>query len=389
MGKQLTADRLGEVKEYYFSRKLREIADLRNQGINVLNLGIGSPDLAPAKEVEEALIAGLNETGYHQYQSYKGIPELRTAFADWYEKFFAVNLDPETELLPLIGSKEGIMHISMALINQGDQVLVPNPGYPSYSSASRMAGADLVYYPLREKHNYFPDFDQLASMDLSKVKIMWVNYPHMPTGKDGTNDLFQRLLQFSRKHEIVVVNDNPYGFILTEERKSILKDRSPEDLVLELASLSKAHNMAGWRVGALAGNAALLQAILTFKSNMDSGQFKPVMRAAIAALKLPDSWYVDLNEQYRKRRTLVFEIAEKLGCSYDTDQVGMFAWCTIPARWENSERFADHLLERYQIFIPPGTVFGSEGNKHIRFSLCSDVPVWNEVLERIGSGDPQ
>ena len=383
MAKEFIADRLGEVKEYYFSRKLREIGELRAQGIDVLNLGIGSPDMPPAKEVEEALISGLKEQGYHQYQSYKGIPELRNAFAKWYQTHFDVTLDTETELLPLIGSKEGIMHIAMALINEGEKVLVPNPGYPSYSSASKMAGGELVYYPLREENHYYPDFSSLEEMDLSRVKIMWVNYPHMPTGTDGNDELYEQLLTFSRKHQIVIVNDNPYGFILTDKRRSMLKDRQPGDLVLELSSLSKAHNMAGWRAGAVAGNKDLIQAVLTFKSNMDSGQFKPVMRAAVAALNLPESWYKKLNEQYQKRRELVFEIAKVLGCTFDESQVGMFVWCTLPEGWDHAEAFADHLLDTYQIFIPPGTVFGSEGKNYIRFSLCSDRSVWKEVLRRV------
>ncbi len=383
MVKDLIANRLGEVKEYYFSRKLREIADLRKEGVDILNLGIGSPDMSPSKEVEQALIEGLNETGYHQYQSYKGIPELRDAFCMWYQRHFSVTLDPEKELLPLIGSKEGIMHICMALINEGEQVLVPNPGYPSYSSASKMAGATLMYYSLKAENNYYPDFEWLESQDLSRVKIMWINYPHMPSGTDGDEALFDRLISFSRKHQIVIVNDNPYGFILTEERRSILRNRKEGDLILELSSLSKAHNMAGWRVGALAGNPELIQAVLTFKSNMDSGQFKPVMQAAIAALNLPDSWYDGLNQQYRKRRKMVFEIAHALGCSFDQNQVGMFVWCTLPKGWDHAEEYADYLLNKYQIFIPPGTVFGSEGKNNIRFSLCSDIPIWNEVIERI------
>ena len=383
MVKELIADRLGEVKEYYFSKKLREIADLKSQGIDVLNLGIGSPDIAPAKEVEVALTESLKEKGYQQYQPYKGIPELRKAFASWYQEHFSVAVDPESEILPLIGSKEGIMHIAMAFLNPGDQVLLPNPGYPSYASASKMAGAELAYYSLNEKNKYFPDFEALEGQDLSKVKIMWVNYPHMPTGTDGNDVLFERLLDFSRKHQIIVVNDNPYAFILTEQRNSLLRNRAENDLVLELSSLSKAHNMAGWRVGAVAGNRELIQPILTFKSNMDSGQFKPVMRAAISALSLPASWYEGLNEEYRKRRALVFEIARLLGCHFDEKQVGMFVWCTIPESWDHAEKFADHLLEKYRIFIPPGTVFGSEGKNYIRFSLCSEVGVWNEVLTRI------
>lgn len=383
MVKHLISNRLGDIKEYYFSRKLREIAELKAKGVDVLNLGIGSPDLPPSKEVEQALFDGLKETGYQQYQSYKGIPELRTAFCEWYLNHFGVTVDPETEILPLMGSKEGIMHTAMALINEGDKVLVPNPGYPSYSSASKMAGATLEYYSLNESNHYLPDFDWLEAQDLSKVKIMWVNYPHMPTGTDGSDQLYEKLIDFSRKHQIVIVNDNPYGFILTSKRRSLLKNRKKDDLILELSSLSKAHNMAGWRVGALAGNAELLQAILTFKSNMDSGQFKPIMRAAIAALGLPDSWYEEVNSQYRERRNIVFEIASKLGCSFDTSQVGMFAWCAIPQKWDHSETYADHLLETYRIFIPPGTVFGTEGKNHIRFSLCSDLPVWEEVLRRV------
>ncbi|MEM6642521.1 MAG: aminotransferase class I/II-fold pyridoxal phosphate-dependent enzyme [Bacteroidota bacterium] len=383
MDKQLVSSRLGEVKEYYFSRKLREVAALRAQGVDVLNLGIGSPDISPPKEVETALLAGLSEPGYHQYQAYKGIPELRQAFAKWYQTHFGVSLEADSEVLPLIGSKEGIMHIAMAFLDEGDQVLVPNPGYPSYSSACKMAGAELIYYPLREENNYYPDFEWLAQKDLSKIKIMWINFPHMPTGTDSSEVLFEQLKNFSRKHQIIIVNDNPYAFILTDQQRSLLKSRKQSDLLLELSSLSKAHNMAGWRVGALSGNAKLIQAVLTFKSNMDSGQFKPVMKAAIAALNSPKSWYESLNKEYRKRRILVFDIAQRLGCNCRKDQVGMFVWCTIPDSWKNSEEFADHLLETYQIFVPPGTVFGSEGTKYIRFSLCSDVSVWREVLERI------
>jgi len=383
MVESLTSRRISTTKEYYFSRKLREIAELNAKGVEVLNLGIGSPDMKPAKAVEKALVEGLHEEGYHQYQSYKGIPELRHSFASWYEKYFSVSLDSENEILPLIGSKEGIMHICMALLDEGDHVLVPNPGYPTYSTASKMAGADLIPYPLTEENGYYPDFEALESRDLSKVKLMWVNYPHMPTGADGTEKLFDLLLDFSRKHGIIVVNDNPYAFILTNERNSLLKNRKTGDLVLELSSLSKAHNMAGWRVGALSGNSQLIQAILTFKSNMDSGQFKPIMKAAVAALNLPDSWYQELNAEYKNRRSMVFKIAETLGCSFNTNQVGMFVWCSIPRPWDHSEKFSDHLLDSYRIFVPPGTVFGSEGKKYIRFSLCSATTVWEEVLTRI------
>lgn len=379
----LISKRLEGIGEYYFSQKLRQIEELRKQGHNVLNLGIGSPDLKPPKAVEEALHTGVSESGYQQYQSYKGIPELRVAFANWYRKYFKTVLDAEKEVLPLIGSKEGIMHASMALLNQGDEVLVPNPGYPSYASASKLAGGTIKHYELNKTNGYLPDFDRLGEKDLSKVKLMWVNYPHMPTGTDGDERLFQRLLEFSRKHQIIIINDNPYGFILTKERNSLLKNRHSQDLVLELNSLSKSHNMAGWRVGMLGGNAELLQAILTFKSNMDSGQFKPVMRAAIKALEMDEVWFADQNSVYLDRRDKVFEVAKQLGCTFDKDQVGMFVWAEVPNHVQDGKDFADQLLDKYRIFVPPGSVFGSAGKKYIRFSLCSGLPVWNEVLMRI------
>lgn len=383
MVEQLISKRLSGIGEYYFSQKLRQIEQLRKEGHDVLNLGIGSPDLNPPKEVEDALIAGISEHGYHQYQIYKGIPELRDAFAKWYKKYFQVSLDPEKEILPLIGSKEGIMHASMALLNEGDEVLVPNPGYPSYASASKLAGGKIRHYELSESKDYQPDFSELEAQDLSKVKLMWVNYPHMPTGTDGSQQLFDQLLDFSRKHQIIVINDNPYGFILTKERNSILKGRRPDDLVLELNSLSKSHNMAGWRVGMMGGNANLIQAVLTFKSNMDSGKFKPVMRAAIKALEIGEEWFEELNSVYLARREKVFEIATQLNCTFSKNQVGMFVWAQIPNDVADGRAFADELLEEYRIFVPPGSVFGTAGEKYIRFSLCSDLPVWNEVLTRI------
>ncbi|MEM7298631.1 MAG: aminotransferase class I/II-fold pyridoxal phosphate-dependent enzyme [Bacteroidota bacterium] len=382
---QLLSQRLEGIGEYYFSKKLRDIEALKTQGHKVLNLGIGSPDIKPPAAVESALIEALKESNSHQYQSYKGIPELRSAFADWYQTYFKVELSPETEILPLIGSKEGIMHICMSLLNPGDQVLVPNPGYPTYEAASKLAGGEVIHYSLTEKNNYSPDFKELESTDLSKVKIMWVNYPHMPTGADGNESLFNQLKEFSRKHGIVIVNDNPYGFILTDKHESLLKNRLSTDLVLELNSLSKSHNMAGWRVGVLSGNEELIQAVLTFKSNMDSGKFKPVMKAAIAALNVPSDWYDQQNKTYLERRKLVFKVVEQLECQANPDQVGMFVWAKIPDHQSQSEAFADHLLTTYRIFVPPGTVFGTEGHQHIRFSLCSDIPVWKEVINRINN----
>ncbi|MDE0470934.1 MAG: aminotransferase class I/II-fold pyridoxal phosphate-dependent enzyme [Ekhidna sp.] len=383
MADPLIAKRLDGIGEYYFSQKLRQIDQLRREGQNVLNLGIGSPDLKPPKPVEEALFSSISENGYHQYQSYKGLPELRSAFSDWYEHYFNVSLDSEKEILPLIGSKEGIMHSCMALLNEGDEVMVPNPGYPSYASASKLAGAIVRHYRLNKSTDYLPDFDDLKTQDISRVKLMWVNYPNMPTGTDASETLFEQLLDFSRKHRIIVINDNPYGFILTKKRNSILKNRRPDDLILELNSLSKSHNMAGWRVGMIGGNTELIQAVLTFKSNMDSGQFKPVMRAAIKALEMGEDWFVKLNAVYTERREKVFEAARSLGCTFDKNQVGMFVWAEIPEHALSGKVFADQLLKNYKIFVPPGSVFGSEGNKYVRFSLCSDLPVWNEVLNRI------
>lgn len=382
---QLLSKRLEGIGEYYFSKKLREIEELKAKGHKVLNLGIGSPDLRPPKVVEQALIEALKEDQSHQYQSYKGIPELRAAFADWYSTYFKVSLDPEKEILPLIGSKEGVMHISMALLNPGDQVLVPNPGYPTYGAASKLAGGEVINYSLLAENLYYPDFTTLESMDLSKVKIMWVNYPHMPTGADGNESLFEQLRAFSRKHSIVIINDNPYGFILTDKHESLLKDRHTSDLIMELNSLSKSHNMAGWRVGVLSGNEALVQAVLSFKSNMDSGKFKPIMKAAIEALKVPKDWYNQQNKTYLERRKLVFEVADRLGCEVNPDQVGLFVWAKIPHDQHHSEAFSDHLLATYRIFVPPGSVFGTEGKKYIRFSLCSDMPVWKEVINRINN----
>ncbi|MFK7952532.1 MAG: pyridoxal phosphate-dependent aminotransferase [Ekhidna sp.] len=379
----LKSDRLKDIGEYYFSHKLREIEGLNNSGRNILNLGIGNPDFEPPKEVMSALAEALLEPRFNGYQSYKGLPELRVAISTWYKRHFSTTLNPDSEVLPLMGSKEGVMHISMAFLNKGDGALVPNPGYPTYSSVTKLAGGRPIAYQLSEANDYLPEIAELEALDLTQVKLMWINYPHMPTGKECSRSVFNDLIAFCKKHEIILINDNPYGFTLTNEPLSLLEDRSETDLVLELNSLSKSHNMAGWRVGMLCGNADLINTVLTFKSNMDSGMFKPIMRASIEALKQPQNWYDDLNVTYKKRQAKVFEIADLLECTYDRNQVGMFVWTKIPEQEKDGKMYADKLIDLYDIFVPPGMVFGDEGNQHIRFSLCSSEEVWNEVLQRI------
>ncbi len=379
------SNRLGEVKEYYFSRKLREIAAMRNKGIDVINLGIGSPDLPASEAVVEALKAGCSTEKAHQYQGYAGIPALKTGFSNWYNKYYQVELNPTNEILPLIGSKEGIMHISMAFLNEGDQVLVPNPGYPTYSSATHLAGGESVYYFLKEENDWQPDFEALEQLDLTKVKIMWVNYPHMPTGANATMDLFEKLVAFGRKHEILICNDNPYSFILNDKPMSILSVEGAKDIALELNSLSKSHNMAGWRMGMVAGHSDYIQTILRFKSNMDSGMFKPIQLAATEALALPQSWYDELNAIYKKRQKVVYELYDLLGCTYDDSRGGMFVWGKVPAQYENGYALSDQLLEKSHVFITPGGIFGSQGEGYIRASLCSEISIFETAIERIKS----
>jgi aspartate/methionine/tyrosine aminotransferase len=340
------SSRLGEVKEYYFSRKLREIAQMRAKGINVLNLGIGSPDLAAPKDVVKTLHHTSSEDKAHQYQSYKGLLDLRLAFSDWYHRFFDVSLHAENEILPLIGSKEGIMHISMAFLDIGDKVLVPNPGYPTYASATRLAGGEVIEYQLSEANNWLPDLEALEqNMDLSDVKIMWVNYPNMPTGTAATLQIFQQLVDFGLKHQILICNDNPYSFILNNRPLSILEVNDAKNIALELNSLSKSHNMAGWRMGMVAGHSSFIQTILRFKSNMDSGMFKPVQLAAIEALKQPKSWYDNINIIYKERQQQVFELMDDLGCTFDSTKGGMFVWAKIPSHYKNCYELSDKLLE--------------------------------------------
>ncbi len=378
-----TAGRLGAVKEYYFSVKLKEIARMRAEGKPVLNLGIGSPDLPPADGVLEELSREAIHPDNHAYQPYSGIPELRRAFAGWYRQYFQVELDPEGEVLPLIGSKEGIMHIAMTYLETGDEVLVPNPGYPAYRAVSDLTGATVREYQLAEHQNWLPDLDALAETDLSRVKIMWVNYPNMPTGASATRAFFEELVRFAQKHRILIVNDNPYAFILNDHPLSILSVPGAKDVALELNSLSKAHNMAGWRVGVLSGKSSFLQDILRFKSNMDSGMFKPVQLAAARALGAPADWYRRLNGVYRSRREGVFDLLDLLGCNYDTEQVGMFVWARIPDRYEDGFQLSDEVLYKAHVFITPGGIFGSQGKRYIRVSLCSPGDLYRESIRRI------
>jgi len=377
------AKRLGEVKEYYFSRKLKEIAQMRAAGKNVLNLGIGSPDLAPSGSAVDALIAAAKKEDNHAYQSYSGIPELRKAFANWYAQYFKVTLNPTSEILPLIGSKEGIMHISMTYLEAGDEVLIPNPGYPAYRAVTNLVGAKAVEYELSESTNWLPDLEELAARDLSKVKIMWVNYPNMPTGKNAPFSFFEKLIVFAEEYQILIVNDNPYSFILNDNPQSLLAVEGAREVAMELNSLSKSHNMAGWRVGMLAGKAEYIQTILRFKSNMDSGMFKPLQLAAVEALNNSQAWYNDLNKIYAKRREKVYELLDILNCRYDRNSVGMFVWAKIPNTYKNGFELADEILEKCHVFITPGGIFGSRGDAYIRVSLCGKVAAFEEAIERI------
>lgn len=375
------ADRLGQVEEYYFSRKLREVAALAAAGKPVINMGIGSPDLAPHPSVLEALTGALSQPKAHQYQSYQGLPEFRQAVADFYQKYYRVSADPASEILPLMGSKEGIMHISMAFLNEGDEVLIPDPGYPTYTSVTRLTGAVPRFYALEEEQGWLPDLEALSRQDLSKVKLMWVNYPHMPTGANVTREFYKRLIDFGRTQDILIVNDNPYSFVLNENPLSILEYPEAKGVALELNSLSKTFNMAGWRVGFVLGDATLLQQVLRVKSNMDSGMFFGLQKGAIAALRLDESWFQELNDTYRKRRELIWKLAEKLGGTWDPLASGLFVWVKLP-KGKNSEAVVDELLYEKYLFITPGTVFGSRGEGYVRFSLCVEESVILQALKR-------
>jgi LL-diaminopimelate aminotransferase len=377
------AERLSVVDEYYFSTKLKQIEMMRSSGADVINLGIGSPDMAPSENSVNRLIEEIRKPNVHGYQSYTGVFALRKAYSDWYLKYFNVRLDPDSEILPLIGSKEGIMHISMAFIDPGDEVLVPDPGYPTYSSVTNLVGGIVRTYDLFEEDGWLPDFDKLENGDLSKVKMMWVNYPHMPTGTKGSQILFERLVTFANKHQILLCNDNPYSFILNNEYQSILYVDGAKEVALELNSLSKSHNMAGWRLGMVAGDKEYIKSILRVKSNMDSGMFLPVQLAAAEALNNPANWYSEINSVYHKRRMIAEEIMVSLGCRFNPDQTGLFLWGRIPEKAESSESLTDDLLQKAHLFITPGSIFGKNGTRYVRISLCSNEEILLKAKERV------
>ncbi|KAB7529356.1 aminotransferase class I/II-fold pyridoxal phosphate-dependent enzyme [Flagellimonas olearia] len=378
----ITANRLNSVQEYYFSRKLREVRELMAQGKPIINMGIGSPDLAPSPEVLTTLRDSITDAGAHQYQSYQGLPELRAAIAAFYQQKFGVSIDPANGVLPLMGSKEGIMHISMAFLNVGDEVLLPNPGYPTYGSVTRLVEAVPRTYDLSEENGWFPDLEALSKEDLSKVKLMWVSYPHMPTGATATMEQLKSLIEFAKTNDILLVNDNPYSFVLSSNPTSILSIEGALDCTLELNSLSKTFNMAGWRVGMVLGSPENINAVLKVKSNMDSGMFYGIQKGAIAALQSGPEWFADLDKVYTERRKLMFQLADKLGCEYSEDAVGMFVWCKLPEGAPSSETFVDEVLYDKNIFIAPGTIFGSNGEGYIRFSLCVKEEKIKEAIER-------
>ncbi|TXJ29298.1 MAG: aminotransferase class I/II-fold pyridoxal phosphate-dependent enzyme [Chitinophagaceae bacterium] len=378
-----TAKRLEGIGEYYFSQKLREIDELNKQGKQIINLGIGSPDLPPHPEVIRVLQEEAAKPGTHAYQSYKGSPVLRKAFSDWYRNWYGVELNPDTEILPLIGSKEGIMHICMTYLDKKDEVLVPNPGYPTYRSAVKLAGGKCVEYELKEKHNYVPDFKRLEKKDLSRVKLMFVNYPQMPTGQLPTKELFEELVAFGKKQDILIIHDNPYSFILNEKPVSLLAVDGAKEIVLELNSLSKSHNMAGWRIGVLCGAKERIEEVLRFKSNMDSGMFLPLQLAAAKALTLGKDWQDEVNAIYRQRREKVFELLRVLNCRFSTAQAGMFVWARIPSKYGTGFELSDEVLYQANVFITPGGIFGKAGDKYIRVSLCAPVEKFEESLKRV------
>ncbi|MDR0686404.1 MAG: aminotransferase class I/II-fold pyridoxal phosphate-dependent enzyme [Dysgonamonadaceae bacterium] len=380
------ANRLNAVNEYYFSRKLKEVAEMNSRGMDVINLGVGSPDMPPSEKAIETLCTAARRTDTHGYQPYTGIPELRRSFSEWYHRRYRVDLDPNTEILPLIGSKEGILHVSLTFLNAGDGVLTPNPGYPTYTSVGRLVEARIVPYSLKEENGWQPDFNELERTDLSGIKLMWVNYPNMPTGAPATRELFEKLVDFGRRHRIVICHDNPYSFILNDHPLSILETEGAKDVCIELNSLSKSHNMPGWRIAMLASNGRFVEWILKVKSNIDSGQFRPMMLAAVEALNVPDSWYGSINAVYGGRRRAAEEVMRALGCVFDPKQSGLFLWGRIPEGYEQSGHFADRILYDCRVFITPGLVFGSGGERYVRISLCATEERLMEARERILGG---
>lgn len=377
------ADRIHSVTEYYFSQKLREIEQMRKGGLDVINLGIGSPDLAPSEKTIEALMSSSLDRNNHGYQTYKGIPELREAFSKWYLRHFEVGLDPEREILPLIGSKEGIMHLTMAFVNPGDEVLIPDPGYPTYSAATALLGGKIRTYPLTEGNDWLPDLDRLEKEGVERVKLMWVNYPHMPTGAKASPVFFRKLVEFGVRNRILICNDNPYSFILNDQKLSLLAVPGAKTVCLELNSLSKSQNMAGWRVGMLAGQEEYIQAVLRVKSNMDSGMFRPLQLAAAEALSAPAAWYEEMNRIYSERQVVAAEIMDFLGCTVRPNQAGMFLWGKIPIKYANAVELSDQLLYHANVFVTPGIIFGNNGQNYLRISLCSPVEKLQEAKKRI------
>ncbi len=378
-----TSKRLNGIGEYYFSQKLREIEELNKAGKNIINLGIGSPDLPPHPDVIKTLQEESAKPNVHGYQSYKGSPVLRTAISQWYREWYGVQLDPATEVLPLIGSKEGIMHICMTYLDKGDKVLVPDPGYPTYRAAVKLAGGECINYTLKEKNNYELEFSKLDKKKLKKVKLMFVNYPQMPTGQSPSKEFFEKLVAFGRKHDILIVHDNPYSFILNETPLSLLSIEGAKDCVIELNSLSKSHNMAGWRVGMLCGAKERIEEVLRFKSNMDSGMFLPVQLAAAKALQLGKEWHEGVNAVYQKRREKVFELLELLNCSFSKQQAGLFVWARVPSTYKGGYVLSDEVLYKSNVFITPGGIFGKAGEKYVRVSLCATVEKFQEAINRI------
>ena len=378
------SNRVSQVKEYYFSKKLKEGAQLNAKGMEIISLGIGGPDRPPHSLVIDALCGDANRSDSHGYQPYVGLPALRQAYADWYKRWYGVELNPANEIQPLIGSKEGILHITLAFVNPGDGVLVPNPGYPTYTSVSKLAEAEIFTYNLKEENGWYPDFDELEKLPLEKIKLMWVNYPNMPTGAPATVELYEKIVAFGKKHGIVIVNDNPYSFILNDNPISLLAVDGAKDIAIEMNSLSKSHNMAGWRMGMLASNAKFVEWVLKVKSNIDSGQYRPMMKAAVEALNgCNEEWFAELNAVYAARRKVAEEIMTELGCTFDANQRGLFLWGKIPETAESSEKFADNILYNARVFLTPGFIFGSNGERFIRISLCATEEKMKEALSRI------
>ena len=388
------ADRLANVSEYYFSRKLKEVAKMNAEGKDIISLAIGSPDMPPSEETIKVLCEEAQKPNAHGYMPTVGIPELRKAMADWYKRWYNVDLDPNTEIQPLIGSKEGILHVTLAFVNPGDQVLIPNPGYPTYAAVNKILGSDIVYYDLLENNHWQPDFDALEKMDLSKVKLMWTNYPNMPTGAPASEELYQKIVDFARRHHILVVNDNPYRFVLNDRPLSIFGAEGARECCLELNSLSKAHNMSGWRVGMVAGDADMIREILKVKSQMDSGMFRPLQLAAVSALDEGEEWFRALNAEYRRRKEVVWKIFDRLGATYDLDSQGLFVWGKLPEKTIEEavgtgktpgELISDRLLYGCGVFITPGFVFGSSCGNYIRSSLCNPVEKLESALAKVSS----